>query len=143
MLGRRTTSLRDTGALSDSAISCAFWLMLAFRVLTVLIASPRLFCRLGLVPPSFPFAAHEAQLLNDVSFRGGQRSLECRPGGRPLGSGRGLGPREIPSSSSSSNSTAWSLLKSGNLNFEGAGCLEDERRRSTPEVAWGTIARVQ
>ena len=39
-----TISLGDTGAFSASAISCAFWLTLAFRVRIVLKASLRLFC---------------------------------------------------------------------------------------------------
>lgn len=134
-----TTSRRDTGALSDSAISCAFSLMLAFLVLTVLIASLKLFCRFGLVP-NLPFAAQDVQLLSDDSFRWGHRSLECSPGGRPFGSGLGLGPRDTSLGSSSSNSTADSALKSGNLNFAGVGLMEEERR-STVVVACGTIAQ--
>jgi hypothetical protein len=45
-----TMSLGDTGALSASAISWAFWLTLALRVRIVLIASERLFC-LPCLPP--------------------------------------------------------------------------------------------
>jgi hypothetical protein len=40
-----TISLGDSGALSASAISCAFWLTLPLRVLIVLKASLKLFCR--------------------------------------------------------------------------------------------------
>jgi hypothetical protein len=49
---QRTTSLYDTGAFRASAISCAFSLMLAFRPLTVCIASLKLFCLPCLDPPA-------------------------------------------------------------------------------------------
>lgn len=58
-----TTSFIDTGAFSDSAISCPVSLILIFRVRTVLIASPRLFCAACLfgVPLKAPFV-HDVQL---------------------------------------------------------------------------------
>lgn len=49
VLGGRTTSLGESGALSASAISWAFWLTLPLRVLIVLKASLRLFWRPCLV----------------------------------------------------------------------------------------------
>lgn len=95
-----TTSFMDTGAFSDSAISCTFSWMLAPRprVLTVLIASLKLFCLpcLVFVPavmPAPPLGSSRELVSRDL--RAGHRSLECSPGGRPLGSGRGLGPREM------------------------------------------------
>jgi hypothetical protein len=45
-----TTNFGDTGALSASAISCAFWVTLPPLVRTVLIASLKLFCRPCLAP---------------------------------------------------------------------------------------------
>lgn len=114
---QRTTSRKDTGALSDSAISRALSLTLAFLVLTVLIASLKLFCRDFLPPPSLPFAQDDQVLLaGSLCLRAGHRSLECSPGGSPLYRGFGLGPREIVSSPSLS--IAWSS-KSGNLKLVG------------------------
>lgn len=100
--GIRTMSFRLTGAFSESAISCAFSLILILRVLTVWIASLRLFCLLCRVPLALPLA----ELLHCSAlefFRAGHRSLECNPWGNPLGRGLGDGPRDISSSSFSSN----------------------------------------
>lgn len=59
----RTTSLGETGAFSASAISWAFWLILPFLVLMVLIASLKLFCRPCLVvDPNVVLLANPARL---------------------------------------------------------------------------------
>lgn len=138
-----TTNFIDTGALSDSAISCTFSLMLAPRprVLTVLMASLKLFCRPCLVfAPVLPgtYASQPFSSLELASrlLRAGHRSLECSPGGSPLGRGRGLGPREM--SSASSSNVACSCTKSGNLNLL-VGLTEEERLRSVAPVACGLI----
>lgn len=113
--------------------------MLALRVLTVRMASDKLFCLPCRVSLSRPFEAHDAQLFAVESLRAGQRSLECSPGGRPWGSGRGLGPRDMSSPSPSLLNSIGSV-KSGNLNLTG-GWLEEERRCSSSDVAWGAILR--
>jgi hypothetical protein len=128
----------DTGAFNDSAISCAFSLILAFLILTVRIASLRLFCRPCLVPPALPFA-QAAQPPGFDSFLNGHLSLECRPTGSPFMRGFGLGPRDMSSSVSSPLPPLSSWMKSGNLKVVGAAWLDEERRRSSPAVAWGTI----
>lgn len=128
------TNFKDTGAFKAWAISCAFSLMLALRVLTVLMASDKLFCLPGRVSLNLPFEAHEAQLFAVESLLAGHLSLECSPGGRPFGSGRGLGPRDM-SSPSSTPSCSKGSVKSGNF----SGCEEEERRRSSSEVACGVM----
>lgn len=95
------TSRKETGAFSACAISCAFSLMLALRVRTVRMASDKLFCLPGRVSLSRPLEAHDAQLFAVESLLAGHRSLECIPGGNPLGSGLGLGPRDMSSPSPS------------------------------------------
>ena len=131
------TSLYDTGAFNDSAISCAFSLMLAFLPLTVRMASVKLFCLPCLAPLAIPFA-QELQVLGFDSFLNGQRALECMPIGNPFIRGAGLGPRDMSSTAFSFCSLA-SCTKSGNLNVFGAAWLDEERLRSCPEVAWGTM----
>lgn len=128
-----------TGALSDSAISWAFSLMLALLALIVMIASLRLFCRPCRPPPTAEPLAQLVQLPR-IEFLAGHRSLECSPAGSPFGSGRGLGPREISSNSFSSNGVCiCSCVTSGNLKELGRGWVDDEPRRSMPAVACGTI----
>ena len=60
-------SFGDSGALSASAISCAFWLTLPLRVLIVLKASLKLFCRPCLVdgPDVEPFENPNLPSLRD------------------------------------------------------------------------------
>lgn len=94
------TSLYDTGAFKESAISCAFSLILAFLVLTVRIASLKLFCLPCLPPLALPFA-QAVQLFGFDSFLRGHRSLECMPAGRPFIKGCGLGPLDMSSTASS------------------------------------------
>ena len=127
-------SFQLTGALSDSAISCAFSLMLAFRPRTVWIASLKLFCRPCRI---FPGVICEFQLLAFDALLAGQRSLECRPCGRPLGKGLGVPSRDR--SSNVSLSKAYSE-RSGNLYVPlGFGPIEERRRDDWSSVAWGTI----
>ena len=132
------TSLYDTGAFKESAISCAFSLILAFLALTVRIASLRLFCLPCLPPLAAPFA-HETQSLGFDSFLSGHRSLECIPAGSPFINGCGLGPRDMSSIASSLSPSLRSCTKSGNLKVFGAAWLDEERLRSWPAVACGTI----
>jgi hypothetical protein len=87
------TSFQLTGAFSDSAISCAFSLMLALRPRTVFIASVKLFCRPCLIFPGAPLE-YWFQLLAFDALLAGHRSLECKPCGRPLGNGFGLSSLE-------------------------------------------------
>ena len=127
-------SFQLTGALSDSAISCAFSLMLAFRPRTVWIASLKLFCRPCLI---FPGVICEFQLLAFDALLAGQRSLECRPCGRPLGKGLGVPSRDRSSNVSLSKA---SCERSGNLYVPlGFGLIEERRRDDWSSVAWGTI----
>ena len=133
----RTTSLRDTGALSDSAISCAFSLMLALRVRTVRIASLKLFCLPCLPPPGVPFA-HALQLCAPDFFLAGHRSLECSPLGNPTGSGFGVWSLDGGVMTSSRRSSMYrSGWRSGNLNLP-LGFADEERRRSAM-VALGAM----
>lgn len=83
--------------------------MLALRVLTVRIASDKLFCLPCRLSLSRPLEAHDAQLFAVESLRVGQRSLECSPGGRPLFRGRGLGPRDMSSPSPTSANSIGSV----------------------------------
>ena len=53
--------------------------------------------------------------------------------------GFGLGPRDMSSSASSSLPSLASWIKSGNLNVVGTALSDEERRRSCPVVACGTI----
>ena len=127
-------SFQLTGALSDSAISCAFSLMLAFRPRTVWIASLKLFCRPCRI---FPGVICEFQLLAFDALLAGQRSLECRPCGRPLGKGLGVPSRDRSSNVSLSKA---SCERSGNLYVPlGFGLIEERRRDDWSSVAWGTI----
>ena len=127
-------SFQLTGALSDSAISCAFSLMLAFRPRTVWIASLKLFCRPCRI---FPGVICEFQLLAFDALLAGQRSLECRPCGRPLGKGLGVPSRDKSSNVSLSKA---SCERSGNLYVPlGFGLIEERRRDDWSSVAWGTI----
>jgi hypothetical protein len=130
--GIRTMSLKDMGALSESAISCAFSLMLAFRVRTVLIASLKLFCLPCLVPAlALPFAQELHSRALDV-FLAGHRSLECRPDGRPFSRGFGDESRDGGSNVSSCRSlNLKSVGRSGNLKLL-LGLAEEERLRSGP-----------
>jgi len=130
-------SFQLTGAFSDSAISCAFSLMLAFRVRTVWIASLKLFCRPCLIFPGAPFD----QLLAFDALLAGQRSLECRPCGRPLGKGLGVPSRDKSSNVSLSKA---SCERSGNLYVPlGFGLIEERRRDWWSSVAWGTIVDLE
>lgn len=128
-------SFQLTGALSDSAISCAFSLMLAFRPRTVWMASLKLFCRPCLIFPGVPFD-RGFQLFAFDALLAGQRSLECRPCGRPLGNGLGVPSRETSSNVSLSKA---SCERSGNLYVPLGFGLIEERRRDWSSVAWETI----
>jgi hypothetical protein len=111
-------------------------LMVRPLVRTVLMASLKLFCLPFLVlPVTDVFAAHgvHAPAWASLFLAAGHRSLECKPSGKPLGRGSGLGPRE----KSSSLKVAWSGSKSGKGTLVGEG----ERRCSKPAVvACGTIS---
>ena len=130
--GIRTTSLKLTGAFNESAISCAFSLMLIFLVRTVWIASVKLFCRACFDPDAWP---HELHCNAFEPFFAGHRSLECKPFGKPLGSGFGVPLREMSSYSFSSKGPfMYSGETSGNLNLP-LGFAGEERRRPSSPVA--------
>ena len=125
------TSFQLTGAFSDSAISCAFSLILAFRPRTVLIASVKLFCLPCLVFPGAPFE-YEFQLFAFEALLAGHRSLECMPCGRPFG--RGFGDWSLEKSSNVSSASA-SCERSGNLYVPFGFGLMEERRRASSAIA--------
>lgn len=125
------TSFQLTGALSDSAISCAFSLMLAFRPRTVFIASVKLFCLPCLVFPGAPFE-YEFQLFAFDALLAGHRSLECIPCGSPFGNGLCVSSLEKSSDASSASA---SCERSGNLYVPFGFGLMEERRRASSDVA--------
>lgn len=99
-------------------------------------ASLKLFCRPCLIFPGVPFG-REFQLLAFDALLAGQRSLECRPCGRPLGKGLGVPSRDTSSNVSLSKA---SCERSGNLYVPlGFGLIEERRRDDWSSVAWGTI----
>jgi hypothetical protein len=105
-------SLGDSGALSASAISCAFCVTLAFLVRIVLIASVKLFCRPCLAAPAaalFMCPNRESRLGCHRSAPGIALPLGC-------GAGEGLPLRDELWPYSSSSSGMRSGWKAGNLN---------------------------
>lgn len=85
---QRITSFGETGALSASAISCAFWLTLAFLVLTVRMASLKLFCLPCLGPLLIPPLTHALPFCPEPRLAC-HRSFECNV--VKTGRGPGLG----------------------------------------------------
>jgi len=125
------TSFQLTGAFSDSAISCAFSLMLAFRPRTVFIASVKLFCLPCLVFPGAPLE-YEFQVVAFDALLAAHRSLECIPCGSPFGNG--FGDSSLEKSSNVSSASA-SCERSGNLYVPFGFGLMEERRRASSAVA--------
>jgi hypothetical protein len=138
-------SLGDSGALSASAISCAFCVTLAFLVRIVLIASVKLFCRPCLAAPAaalFMCPNRESRLGCHRSAPGIALPLGC-------GAGEGLPLREELWPYSSSSRGMRSGWKAGNLNvWLGLGSRADVSVIATAlegvvgwEIPWGRSLR--